>query len=172
MPNNVQLTAREAPVVFIEVGTNRILDFGKAGQRPVFGKGVLYTTVSLYHVSDIDKYMKQYRDQWRADQEVKIYNQIAKEKPTRDRIKELIRARAPHIDAINRAQNEAMIRVMDQRYETAMKNKLRKEICLTADRWDATKLEQEIAVSDPGFAKVHKIESDARGAIVRRSKEG
>jgi hypothetical protein len=59
---------------------------------------------------------------------------------------------------------------MDARYEAAMKGKLRKEICMTADRWDATKLEQDIAISDPGFAKTHKIEADARGAIVRRSK--
>jgi hypothetical protein len=170
--SNVQLTAREAPVVYLEVGTGKVLDFGKKGQKPVFPAGTLYITESLFHVADIDRYMKQYRDQWRAEQEVKIYNQIAREKPTRDRIKELIRGRAPHINAINRDQNEAMIRVMDARYEAAMKGKLRKEICMTADRWDATKLEQDIAISDPGFAKTHKIEADARGAIVRRSKEG
>lgn len=171
MSGNVQLTAREAPVVYIEVGTGRILDFGKGGQKPMFKAGTLYQTEKLYHVSDIDRYMKQYREQWRADQEVKIYNQIAREKPTRDRIKEMIRARSPHIDAINRAQNEAMIRVMDHRYDQAMAAKLRKEVTLTAERWEATKTEQDIAVSDPGFAKTHKIEAEARGAIVRRSRE-
>ncbi len=167
---NVQLTKREAPVVYLEAGTRKVLDFGKAGLRPHFPAGTMYITESLYHTSDIDKYMKQFREQWRADQEVKIYNQIAREKPTRDRIKELIRSRAPHINALNRDQNEAMIRVMDARYDAAMKAKLRQEICFTADRWDANKLEQEIAVSDPGFAKTHRIESEAQAAIARRSK--
>jgi hypothetical protein len=165
---NVQLTAREAPVVYLEVGTGRVLDFGKKGKIPVFPKGTMYSTESLYHVSDIDRYLKQYREQWRTEQEVKIFNQIQKEKPTRDRIKEMIRSRAPHIDALNRAQNEAMIRVMDSRYEAMMAAKLKKEICLTADRWDATNLEQDIAISDPGFKKVHSIDKAAAGAIERR----
>ncbi len=167
---NIQLGPKEAPCVYIEVGTGRILTFGKPGQKPMLPAGTMYRTEYMYHVSDIDRYMKQFRDQWRVDQEVKIYNQIAREKPTRNRIKELIRARAPHIDARNRDQNEAMIRVMDSRYDAAMKNKLRKEVTLTAERWDAKATEQDVALSDPGFGKVHKIESDARGAIVRRSR--
>ena len=167
---NVQLTAREAPVVHIEVGTGKILGFGKSGEAPLYAKGTMYRKEYLYHVSDIDRYMKQFRDQWRVEQEVQIYSQIAREKPTRDRIKELIRSRAPHIDALNRDQNEAMIRVMDSRYDAAMAAKLRKEVTLTAERWDASKSGEDIAVSDPGFAQTHKIEADARGAIVRRSK--
>ena len=166
--SNVQLTAREAPVVYLEVGTGKVLDFGKAGQKPMFKPGTLYRTEKLYHVSDIDRYMAQYRAQWRAEQEVKIFQQIEREKPTRDRIKELIRSRAPHIDARNRAQNEAMIRVMDARYDAANAAKLKKEICLTADRWDATKLEQDIAISDPGFGKVQRIQEQAAGAEARR----
>ena len=165
---NVQLTKREAPVVYLEVGTGKVLDFGKAGQTPVFPKGTLYRTESLLHVSDIDRYIKQYRDQWRADREVKIFNQIQKEKPTRDRIKELIRSRAPHVDQRNRDQNEAMIRYMDARYDATMAAKLKQEVCLTAERFDATRKEQDIAVSDPGFAKVHRIDKAAAGAVERR----
>jgi len=172
MSINVQLTQREAPCVYIEIKTGRILGFGKGGHVPLFALGTMYRVEHPHNISDIDRYMNQFRRQWRVDQEVKIYNQIAKEKPTRDRIKELIRSRSPHIDAINRAQNEAMIRVMDSRYDQAMASKLRKEVCLTAERWDAGKSGEDIAVSDPGFAKTHKIEADARGAIVRRSKEG
>ena len=170
MTGNIQLTAKEAPRVYLEVGTGKILGFGRSGERPVFPPGTMYTHETLYHERDIDRYMKQFRDQWRVEQEVKIYNQIAREKPTRDRIKELIRSRAPHIDARNRDQNEAMIRVMDSRYDAAMKARLRKEVTLTAERWDATKSGEDIAVSDPGFGKVHRIESDARAAIVRRSR--
>ena len=170
MSGNVQLTAREAPVVYLEVGTGKVLDFGKAGQTPLFPKGTLYRTEKLYHVSDIDRYMAQYRAQWRAEQEVKIFNQIQKEKPTRDRIKELIRSRSPHIDARNRAANEVMIRVMDAMYDKANANKLRKEVTLTAERWEASKSQEEIAISDPGFGKTHRIEAEAQAAIERRSK--
>ena len=169
MSINVQLTAREAPVVYLEVGTGRVLGFGKAGQRPIFPMGTMFKSEELHHVADIDRYIKQFRQQWMVDQEVKIYKKIAEEKPMRDRIKELIRSRSPHIDAINRAQNEAMIKVMDSRYDAAMKNKLRKEVTLTAERWDASKSQEDIATSDPGFEKAHRIERDAQAAIKRRN---
>ena len=50
-----------------------------------------------------------------------------------------------------------------------MAAKLRKEVCLTAERWDASKTQEDIATSDPGFAKTHRIESEANAAIARRN---
>jgi len=172
MSGNAQLGRMEAPVVYIEAITGRILGFGRGGDKPQFPSTTKFRAEKLYHVSDIDKYMNQFRQQWRTEQELKIYNQIASEKPTRDRIKELIRSRNPHVDQRNRDQNEAAIRLMDARYEATMKSKLRQEVTLTAERWDASKFQEDIATSDPGFSKVRKIEAEAQGAIVRRSKEG
>jgi hypothetical protein len=167
--SNIQLTAAERPVVYLDKTTRRVLGFGQENVKPLFPAGTHYIKETLYHVWDIDRYSRIFREQWRRDQELDNFNQIAREKPLRDAIKEALRARGPYINAANRAQNEAMIRVMDFQYDQAMAAKLRKEVCLTAERWDASKTGEDIAISDPGFAKVHRIDSEAHAATVRRS---
>jgi len=172
MSDNVQLSAKERPCVYIEQKTRRILGFGQENCRPLFPASTHYTKEILYHTWDIDRWTRLMRQQWREDQERNNFNQIAREKPMRDAIKAALRARESSISPLNRAQNEAMIRFMDFQYDQAMAAKLRQEVTLTAERWDASKTGEDIAVSDPGFAKTHRIEEAARGAMVRRSKEG
>ena len=160
MSENVQLSAKERPVVYIETKTRRILGFGQENTKPMFPAGTHYMKEVLYHVWDIDRYSRMFREQWREDQQRNNFNQIEREKPMRDAIKAALRARSPHIDAVNRAQNEAMIKVMDFQYDQAMAAKLRQEVTLTAERWDASKTGEEIALSDPGFDKVSRIEQE------------
>lgn len=168
MSDNVQITCHERSVVFIDPKTRRILGFGQDGVRPLFPAGTRYMKEVLYHSWDMDRYARLFREQWKRDQEINNYNQIAREKPMRDAIKDALRARAPHISALNRAQNEAMIRVMDFQYDQAIKAKMRQEVTLTAERWDEKKTEQDIALSDPGFAKTARIEAESRAAQARR----
>jgi hypothetical protein len=165
-----QIAEKERSVVYIEAKTKRILGFGQSGTRPFFPRGTRYTTETLYHAWDIERCAKAFREQWRRDQELDNYNQIAREKPMRDAIKSALRARASEIDPLNRAQNEAMIKVMDFQYEQAMARKLRKEVTVTAELWDEKKKPEDVAVADKGFVATHKIEKDAQAAIARRAK--
>jgi hypothetical protein len=165
---NAQLCQSERTVVYLEARSRRIIGFGQENVRPVLPAGTRFITEICYHAWDSDRWVRKFREQWRQDQELDNFNQIAREKPMRDAIKDALRARNAHIDPLNRAQNEAMIKVMDFQYEQAMARKLRKEITLTAERWDASVKPEDIATSDPGFSKAHKIEADAQAAIERR----
>ncbi len=168
--SDVQIGAKERAVVYIDPKTKRILGFGQENTKPLFPRGTKYLTEVLYHAWDMDRWSRKFREQWREDQQRDNYNVYTREKPMRDAIKAALRARNSEIDPLNRAQNEMMIKVMDYQYDQAMARKLRKEVSLAAERWDESRTGEDIAVSDPGFGKTHKIEADAQAAMERRAK--
>lgn len=121
---NVQLTAKEAVKVYVEVETGRILGFSPEHAnllgRPRY---IRYTSILLLHARDIEAWVAKYRIQQERDAEESTLRQIEREAPFRKALRDAIRERSKHVNKFNQALNETLVKLMDRRYDQIMQSK-------------------------------------------------
>jgi hypothetical protein len=171
--NNVQLTAKEAVKVFVEIGTGRILGFAPEFSRPLFS-GYRYTEHILLHVRDIEIWIARYRVQQERDAEEATYRQIKRESIFRRSLRSAIEERNKHVNAFNRDLNNVLLRLMEEKYDKLMAAKAKPEIHGMAEASEASKTAADFAVESPMYrqpidprvsggavmAEIEKIEYD------------
>lgn len=123
MPN-VQLTAREAVNVFIEVDTKRILGIAPASCRLLGAAGIRYTVETVNHARTIEKWIAKLGEQTRRDAEVATLAQIQRESKFRKMIRDKLLERNKHVNQYNQDLSNVFLRLMDQRYDRIMKSKM------------------------------------------------
>ncbi|MGC9293317.1 MAG: hypothetical protein ACP5EP_11455 [Acidobacteriaceae bacterium] len=134
---NVQLTGKERSIVYREIGTNRILGFGIDGAPPILPPaGVRYESIILYHASDMDRYMEQYREQYARDEERGAISQLERDKQFRQSVRDAVIERNKHLDAWNRDINLRLLDAQDKLYNKMMERKLKAVPRLTAEMYE------------------------------------
>lgn len=124
MPQNVQLTAKEAVKVYVEIGSNRILGFSPEHARPLFS-GFRYREQILLHAREIEQWVARYQRQQQDDAEKATFRQIKRESAFRAELRNKIRERSKHVNEFNRQLNETLIKLMDLRYDKMMEAKMK-----------------------------------------------
>jgi hypothetical protein len=151
---NIQLTAREAVKVFLEIGTERILGFAPEQCRPLF-TGFRYTEKILLHARDIERYMALYRDQQHRDAEEATYRQVKRESTFRKSLRAAVVERNQHVDQFNRDLNNLYLKLNDERYDRMMAAKAKPEIHGMAEASETPRSRdnavQDFALASPQF---------------------
>jgi hypothetical protein len=147
MPN-IQLSAKESVKVFVEIGTDRILGFAPEHSRPLFSGSIRYREHILLHARDIEQWVSRYRVQQERDAEIATYRQIKQESGFRKSIREAIQRRNNHVSPVNRDLNNALIKLMDKRYEQIMEAKMHLVMHTLAEGSEAGKKSDENEIID------------------------
>jgi len=147
--HNVQLSSREATVVYTDLETKRILGFGPEGFPPVVPPGTKYGTELLLHASDIERKAQQFREQSLRDRQETALRRLEAERPMRESIKAAVRDRNASLPARQRDINNALLKTMDFYYDTAVESRQRQEVCIAAEKYEATKTSGDVALENP-----------------------
>ena len=145
---NVQLGARERTVVYTDLDTSRILGFAPEGFPPTVPPGSRYKTEVLLHASDIERYAQRFREQSLRDREETTLRRLQAEAPMRKAIKDAIRERNGSLDERNRAINIALLKAQDFYYDTAVAARQNMEVCIAAEKYEATKTSGDVALEN------------------------
>jgi hypothetical protein len=124
------------------------LGFAPEGSSPSV-LGVRYEAITLLHAKDIEKWSDRFREQSLRDREETSLRRLEAERPFRQAIKDDIRARNSTLDPWNRAINESLIASMDHFYDSAVEARKRVEVCIAAEKYDATKSAAEVTLENP-----------------------
>jgi len=142
---NVQLGEAERCQVYIEAETGRILGFGPEGAKPFLPAGVKVRSQTCYHAREIEKYAHQYRDQCYRDAEQSTLKALEREAPIRKALRDAIVERNRVVDQRNRDLNNALLKVMDFYYDKAKQTRMKREVTIAAERFEAGKLSTDLA---------------------------
>ena len=148
MSGNVQLTAQERTVVYSDLDTKRILGFSAEGFAPVVPPGTRYEATVLLHASDIERYAKKFREQSLRDREETSLRRLEAEGPIRKAIKDAVRERNNQLDPRNRHLNNALLKMMDTYYDQAVAQRTQVEVCIAAEKYEASKTAGDIALEN------------------------
>jgi hypothetical protein len=146
---NVQLKQSERSQVYIDTQTKRILGFGPEGAEPsLTSEQKKHLSVEIcYHVADIERYMKKFREQSLHDEEEASLRKLERERPIRKALRDAIVERNGHVSPWNQAVNNALIKSMDYYYEQSVSARQRAEVAMMAERYDAGKSTEDIVAS-------------------------
>ena len=148
---NVQLSSREAIKVYIEQDTDRILGFAPENGRFLGAAGFRYKTHTLLHASEIERYVKKYREQQERDAYESTLLRIKREERFRKSLASSIRDRNQHVNQFNRDLNNTLIRLMDERYDQIIQSMLNPQVYGMAEAYEATTTSHEVALDSPYF---------------------
>lgn len=151
MPNrtNVQLSAKEAVKVYVELDSKRILGFAPENSRPLFPPWTRFTEYTLLHAHEIERWVSRYREQQQRDAEEATIRQLERESIFRNSLRSAIRARNNEVNQFNRDLNNVLIRLMDERYDAMMKAKAKPEVFGAAEAYEEGKDSMEVALENP-----------------------
>ncbi len=145
---NVQLSASERTVVYTDLDTKRILGFSAEGFPPTVPPGTRYTSELLLHASDIERKAQQFREQSLRDREETSLRRLEAERPMREALKAAVRDRNASLDARNRDINTALLKAMDTYYDMAVEARMRVEVTVPAEKYEATKHASDITLEN------------------------
>lgn len=148
MAHNVQLSHSERTVCYRDLETKRILGFGPEGFPPAAPAGVKYTATVCYSAKAIERFAEEYRSQSLRDREETSLRRLEAERPIRQAIKSALAERNNHLDPKNRDYNNAMLRVMDHFYDTAVEARQKVEVCIAAEKYEASKTSGDITLEN------------------------
>jgi hypothetical protein len=147
--NNVQLAGREVSVVWLDADSKRIIGFAPEGARPVAPSGTRLKCYTLLHASELDRWMKKYREQNNRDREEATVRKLESERPMRDAIRAAVLERNNGLDPWNRDINLSMLRSMDTMYERVLNSRRKQEAVLVAEQYEAGKTSADVAADSP-----------------------
>ena len=162
---NVQLSARESVKVYIETGTKRILGFSPAGCSLLQATpGIRYTSETLSHARDIERWVARYREQQDRDAHEKVLLKVQREARFRKALRSAIEARNQHVSPLNRDLNNTFLRLMDEKYDRMIQTMLHPVTHGVAEAYEAGTTTHEVALDSPYFS--HPPEKIASGGTV------
>lgn len=162
--SHMPLSSKEAVKVYFELDTNRILGFTPEFAKPLFPIGIRYKEQTLQSAREIERHVAMYRTQQERDAYEATVRQIGRESVFRKSLASAIRARNQNVNQFNRDLNNTMIRLMDEKYDRMMKDKLRLQIYTPAEAYEQGKTGHEVAMDSPYFK--HGPERVASGGAV------
>ena len=135
--NSVQLTGKERTCVFRDLDSGRILSFGISGCPPLnVPQGIRYETIVCFHASELDRYMNQYRQQHKDDEEQAAVRKLEREKAFRKSVRDGILARNSQLDRWNAAVNIRVLDTWDREYDRILKQKMEAIPRLVAEMYE------------------------------------
>jgi hypothetical protein len=146
---NVQLTGGEKTVVYQDLDTKRILCFGIEGAAPVVPPGTRYRSEVLLHARDIERWSKRYQIQCAEDREQATVRRLEAERPFRKAVRDAIVERNSGLDQWNQAINLRMLDAQDTMYERILESRRRAEVCIVAEKYEATSDSVKVALDSP-----------------------
>lgn len=153
--------------MYLTRDTGRILGFGHESIKfilPAGTRGVKREV--LFHARDIERYAERYRAEQQQDFEQDQYHRILRESPLRNAIRQALLARRAMVDnPLDRAYIDVNLKLMDKREEWARQRK--QECALLAEKYDADKTAEEIALDSPAFKA--KWGPDSTAAEIREA---
>ena len=156
---NVQLSARESVVVYRDPDTRRILGFGPEDVKPAFPAGTKYTTELCLHARDVERRMMEYRQQCIHDAQSSTLRRLESERPFRQALRDSIESRNRELahegawGQRNIELNNAVLKVMDHFYQRACNARMHAEVCLVAEKHEASLKTPDIALESPAIRR-------------------
>lgn len=147
--SNVQLTKKETTVVYIDTDSKRILCFGPDGYPPVLPSGTRYTSETLNHASDIERWSKKYQEQCALDRDQAAVRTLERERPFRQAVRAAIEERNNSLDPWNRDINLRMLAAQDTLYERILESRRKAEVCIVAEKYSADSDSVKMAMDSP-----------------------
>ena len=148
---NVQLGEKEQMVVYVDQQSKRILGFCSTMVKPMFPRGTKYDSHTCMHASDIEKWANRMRLQDKSDWEDKNDRQLLREAPFRAATRNALLERRRHLDAPNRAMNDAIMKLMDNKYLLQMAQKRQVESYLPAEKYEMGTSGEDVALENPAL---------------------
>ena len=138
-------------VVFIDLDSKRVLGFAPEGSAPLFPLGTRYETKTPFDVIELEKWVKQFREEGMRDIEEKSTRKVMREAPVRKAIRDALIARSAHLSPLEKDLNFAILGVMDHRYRAAIEAQKKVETFLAAEAYDESTAGEDLALQHPAF---------------------
>lgn len=150
MSANVQMTGKEATVVYTDLDTGRILGFGvENAPPPRTVRGLKWKSETIIHARDLDRWADKYRAQYIRDAEVQSVMKLEQERDFRKAMRDAVLDRNRHLDAFNQSVNLKMLAEQDRVYEAILTSRRRAEVCIAAEKYEAGGNEARVALDSP-----------------------
>lgn len=161
---NAQLSEKESVNVFVDPETDRILGMAPSSIKAPLVPGLRYVSRLLTHVSEIEGWLKKWREQVTREAATRTERQAKRDAIFRNAIASAIRARNQSVNPWNRDENNRLLAKMDADYDAKLKKQLKPQLFGMAESSEASKSAIDVSLDSPYFK--HGPERIAQGDSV------